>query len=656
MKNIAVLVYELTIEYNRTVLNGIVDYFCSKDDVHLIISPVNIPLSNSSEFDYQYWSSVKVLNSENIDAFIIITNSFLSNISIDTLSDKLRKLSPKPIISVGVPLNIPGSKCIKVSCEDTYERIVEHLVKEHKCTKIGFFTASMTYSKDGEERFAAYKKALKKNNLEFNPDFVIDGDFTPGVAKEKFLEKFKSKEDIRFEALLCANDYTAAGVLNALDALGLKCPDNLLLVGFDDTEIAITCFPTLSTINQSVTKTGEKASQMVYDILNGKETPEYYTIDSVPIYRQSCGCVDMSIHSSSSYDRDGNAIPEDVRLKNRLGVYAESSYTFTVIYGLLNRMDTSSDLSSYLEELKFNYGLDNVSELSIVMYKEPVSVAKEESFIVPEEAKLVYFSNKGMKIHKNFFSEKTDYIFNPRKEIIPGEFFNKDKGRYILIPLYSRTKNYGYIVYLFYSHNYSLMSIYGKILSNSLLQAYSNFLNSKQRLDLLQKNQSLSISAKIDELSKLFNRRGFFEYGQKTINLSVSMEKEGCVFFCDLDGLKSINDNYGHDMGDLAIQSIAQVLRSVFRDSDIVARLSGDEFGVIAPSFKMSSIDSLREKLAAENERISKEKNLPFTLSVSVGCASFGKDNTTLTEILAIADDKLYEEKRRNHSMQKNNR
>ena len=69
MKNIAVLVYELTIEYNRTVLNGIVDYFCSKDDVHLIISPVNIPLSNSSEFDYQYWSSVKVLNSENIDAF-----------------------------------------------------------------------------------------------------------------------------------------------------------------------------------------------------------------------------------------------------------------------------------------------------------------------------------------------------------------------------------------------------------------------------------------------------------------------------------------------------------------------------------------------------------------------------------------------------------
>ena len=108
MKNIAVLVYELTIEYNCTVLDGIVDFFEKKEDVNLIISPVNIPISNSSEFDYQYWTSVKVLNSESIDAFIVITNSFLSNISIDTLSEKLKKLCSKPIVSISVPLNIPG--------------------------------------------------------------------------------------------------------------------------------------------------------------------------------------------------------------------------------------------------------------------------------------------------------------------------------------------------------------------------------------------------------------------------------------------------------------------------------------------------------------------------------------------------------------------
>ena len=648
MKNIAVLVYELTIEYNCTVLDGIVDFFEKKEDVNLIISPVNIPLSNSSEFDYQYWTSVKVLNSESIDAFIVITNSFLSNISIDTLSEKLKKLCSKPIVSISVPLNIPGSKYIHVSCGKTYEQIIEHIVKVHKCTRIGFFTAAMTYSKDAEERFVAYKKALKKNHLDFNPEFVIDGDFTPGIAEEKFLERFKSKDDIPFQALLCANDYTAAGVQNALDKIGVKCPDDLLLFGFDDSEIALVCYPALSTINQSVDKSGNEAARMVYDILKGKQVGEYYTIQTTPVYRQSCGCVNPSLHNTTGIDQSGNMILDGKRIKFRFENFSAVSYTFTTIYGLLNQMDTSSNLSVYLEGLKYKYGLDNVSELSIVMYKEPVLVGREDSFEVPDEAKLIFYSNKGIKVHKNYF-DKEDYIFNPKKEVVPEEFFNRDCGRYILVPLYNRKWNYGYIVFMFYSHNYSLMSIYGKILSNSLLQAYSNFMNSRERDDLLEENKNLSISAKIDELSKLLNRRGFFEYGQKTINLSLSMDKEGCVFFCDLDGLKKINDNFGHDMGDSAIQLVAQVLKKVFRESDIVARLSGDEFGIIAPSFRLNNLENLRKKIAEENEKISRENNLPFILSLSMGCAEYGHDRSNLSEILSKADEKLYEEKRLKH-------
>lgn len=648
MKNIAVLVYELTIEYNCTVLDGIVDFFEKKEDVNLIISPVNIPLSNSSEFDYQYWTSVKVLNSENIDAFIVVTNSFLSNISLDTLTDRLKKLSPKPVISVSVPLSIPNSSYTYVDCENAYNVVVEHLVKKHGCSKIGFFSAAMTYSKESEERFLAYKKALKNNGVEFNPDFVIDGDFTPGVAEEKFLEKYKTKEDVRLEAILCANDFTALGVINALKKLGMKCPQDLKVFGFDDSEISLECFPTLSTINQNIEMTGEEAARLAYDILLGNETKRSSVIEAKPIFRQSCSCVELSSLFTCSLNIEGNVIADDKRSINRLSNYSVNSLNFTMIYSLLNRMDTATELPVYLESLKYNYGLDNISELSIVLYKEPVVVEKDDIFVVPDEAKLIFYSNRSIKINKNFFGTE-DYIFNPKKEIIPKEFFDKDRGRYLLVPLYNRKINYGYIAFLFYSHNYSLMSIYGKILSNSLLQAYSNYNNSRQRQNLLQENQSLSVTNKMDELSKLLNRRGFFEYGQKTINLSLSMDREGCVFFCDLDGLKKINDNFGHDMGDSAIQLVAQVLKKVFRESDIVARLSGDEFGIIAPSFRLNNLENLRKKIAEENEKISKENNLPFILSVSVGCAEYGHDSSNLSEILSKADEKLYEEKRLKH-------
>jgi DNA-binding LacI/PurR family transcriptional regulator len=228
MKCIAVLVYELTIEYNTKVLDGIVDFFDTKDDVKLIISPINVPNSSSSEFDYQYWTSLKVLASEQIDAYIVVTNTFLTYISPEELSAQLKILEPKPIISVSVPLDVKNNTYISVSCEEAYELIIEHLIKKHNKTKIGYFTAELTYSEESKIRFEAFKKALAKNGLEYNEDFIFHGDFTPGKAQEKFQEKIKSKDDLKFEALLCANDYTAAGVLSALDMMGINCPEDFL--------------------------------------------------------------------------------------------------------------------------------------------------------------------------------------------------------------------------------------------------------------------------------------------------------------------------------------------------------------------------------------------------------------------------------------------
>ena len=86
MKNIAVLVYELTVEYNITVLDGIVSFFKDKKDINLIISPVNVPKANTAEFDYQYWTGVEILKSKQIDAVIVVINSFLSYINIDSFS------------------------------------------------------------------------------------------------------------------------------------------------------------------------------------------------------------------------------------------------------------------------------------------------------------------------------------------------------------------------------------------------------------------------------------------------------------------------------------------------------------------------------------------------------------------------------------------
>ena len=75
MKNIAVLVYDLTVEYNIVVTDGITDFFKDKDDVHVIISTINAPHNEAFQYDYQYWTALELIKSENVDAVIVVSNS-----------------------------------------------------------------------------------------------------------------------------------------------------------------------------------------------------------------------------------------------------------------------------------------------------------------------------------------------------------------------------------------------------------------------------------------------------------------------------------------------------------------------------------------------------------------------------------------------------
>ena len=174
---------------------------------------------------------------------------------------------------------------------------------------------------------------------------------------------------------------------------------------------------------------------------------------------------------------------------------------------------------------------------------------------------------------------------------------------------------------------------------------------SKLNSSLLQSNSTLDIQSKTDELTQILNRRGFMDLGQKTIDLARDVDSKGIIFFADLDGLKSINDTYGHDMGDEAIKAAAQVLSHALRSSDTVGRLSGDEFAAIAIGMDLTYEKQFREKIQNLCEMISKDRKFPFTLSMSIGAVEFSsnKDTPSLSELLIQADDKLYIEKKKKH-------
>jgi diguanylate cyclase (GGDEF)-like protein/PAS domain S-box-containing protein len=148
-----------------------------------------------------------------------------------------------------------------------------------------------------------------------------------------------------------------------------------------------------------------------------------------------------------------------------------------------------------------------------------------------------------------------------------------------------------------------------------------------------------------DPLTGLHNRKGFLELGSAALASTID---DSCVFFVDLNGMKRINDELGHDAGDDALVTAAGVLRAAFRDRDILGRLGGDEFVALALHVGPDRIESIGRRIDKLVVEVNASKRHPFTLSVSIGSAFRGARSTdTLEALLAVADQRMYEEKRR---------
>jgi diguanylate cyclase (GGDEF)-like protein len=153
--------------------------------------------------------------------------------------------------------------------------------------------------------------------------------------------------------------------------------------------------------------------------------------------------------------------------------------------------------------------------------------------------------------------------------------------------------------------------------------------------------------ATTDALTGLRNRRGFLLVGRQTLRFAKRMGKPACLLFIDLDGLKQINDELGHDAGDRALVHAARLLRRNFRESDIIARLAGDEFCVLLSGSSAltaaTAIVRLQQDIARHNETSAGEPRL----ALSIGTADWKPSSEeTLDELIQRADGEMYTNKR----------
>lgn len=181
----------------------------------------------------------------------------------------------------------------------------------------------------------------------------------------------------------------------------------------------------------------------------------------------------------------------------------------------------------------------------------------------------------------------------------------------------------------------------GKLDGGSLRRAI-RYAIERQRMQTTLRSLAL-----FDELTGLYNRRGFLTLAEHNLKLARRSKRDFALVFIDLDGLKQINDSLGHEWGDETIAETARVLKDSYRQSDILGRLGGDEFAVFMAGGGGDAADVAKKRLKGKLHALSLEPGRRFRLSLSVGILRCRFDETRpLEDLLAEADALMYQEKK----------
>ncbi len=216
------------------------------------------------------------------------------------------------------------------------------------------------------------------------------------------------------------------------------------------------------------------------------------------------------------------------------------------------------------------------------------------------------------------------------KQVVSGELINKTKdGRLINIE----------------SSANPIIGEDGKIIGFLAVQR-----DITERKQAEEKLRTMSLT---DELTGLYNRRGFMLLAEQQLKTSHRTMKSLLLLYMDLDNMKWINDTKGHQVGDLALNDVADILRKNFRESDIIARIGGDEFVVLALDIPKGIVDKLVTRLKKNIESHNARMNRSYRCSLSIGVAHHdAKSPQTIDALLKEADRLMYQDKQKK---QKNN-
>lgn len=542
--------------------------------------------------------------------------------NVDGMADKVEfKLKSAKCPVVSISSKVDGFYSIDFDDAGGLRMMIDHFIKDHHFTKIGFMSGNLDHP-DAVTRLEEFRSVMKEYGMPEDGVGMFEGDFWFNKGTEA-AHYFLSLAE-RPEAVICANDYMAIALTNAFRKRGINVPKDIAVSGYDGSVEGKELLPHITSVTRERSEIAYKALKLLVDIAdNGVPDKPDLRVTPKPIYTQSCGCEPLD------YD---HVLETVARLHDEKRYMSFAVFDSESVMLQLNRVKSVRGMEAVFEKNSINFG-------------------KYLSFFL-----MVHVDSKGAPAYSSDFT-------GPSGNFIPAVWIDKNKeyadsphcaDTSRLIPESSSDRNHVYYVMTVHCagkmFGYSVVEMTGKDIFDEFYNVWmlnlGMTLNSLQMNDhvdkLIGKLEGLSIT---DGLTGMLNRRGFDNKSREAI-AGFHERITVCTLVIDMDGLKRINDEYGHSEGDRAIKALADMIIRCCDSGEIAGRVGGDEFYIFAPDYSEIRLNRFIERMKGYTEEYNMANTLDYKFDFSYGSFLTETDSYgSIEEFLKISDARMYEQK-----------
>ena len=569
-----------------------------------------------------------------LDCIIILTTTTTYQSIIDGLVN-IGKEKHIPVFSIDQ--TIDGCYNLLMDYKSSFEDMVRHIITVHNATRLNMI-AGFRGNAFSEARIEAYKNVLAEYNIPFEEERLKYGDFWEQPTIKAVNEILNSELPMP-EAIVCANDAMAITVCSVLSDNGYSVPKDIIVTGFDGTQSGMYNLPSITTCDPDYTD----AMDFIFnEIALFKSTrqlnPKDYMIKFFTLPKQSCGC---QTESSLNHTKIINSLYDDAN---------DSSWHMLAMNKLVNRLLDKyniEDISEQLQDTAWRW-CTNFRFACVKSHLTDSTIAHNENTYITDP-----FDDMTtiLRVKEKVFDKNLTQF--SATEFIPDfdNLITKPGTTFVVRLINHGRQVYGYTVDEFDMLNSRALqrcNEFDMFLAHSVNTVLHNFQAKELNRNLERAYDEIAALSIHDPMTGVYNRRGFFAKINTLLQSQYMHNKYLYIVYVDLDGLKKINDTYGHNEGDFAITTVAQALQKLSVVNPLCSRFGGDEFicaffHSLPNAYNDHTIREQIKSIIRQTPRVS-DKEYPIDFSIGVLCEPVS-NHISINDIISSADKKMYADK-----------